>query len=267
MTETVRSVSRSMLLMATLNRHNGAGLNWLAKATGLSRGTTYRMLETFIAEGYATKDPNERGYWLTEKVQELSDGYADTGWIATIAKPRLRDLGQDVVWPLSLCVPSNTSMVVKLTTDKDTPLTMELISAGLRMPMLTSAAGRAYLAYCPDMERAALLDLIRRNGEADTTGLTTYPDALNRLIAAIRRQGFVVLEGSHRVSNLAVPLLYNGYAFGCIVIRFYTSTMGLEEAAKTFATPMQAAAADIAHTYADMQIQTQPESHTPGLGS
>jgi len=124
MTETVRSVSRSMLLLATLNRHNGAGLNWLSKTTGLSRGTTYRILETFIADGYATKDPAERGYWLTEKVQELSDGYTDTGWIATIAKPRLHDLGRDVVWPLSLCVPSATTMTVKLTTDKDTPLTM-----------------------------------------------------------------------------------------------------------------------------------------------
>lgn len=250
MTETVRSVSRSMHLMATLNRYNGAGLNWLAQATGLSRGTTYRMLETFIADGYATKDPTERGYWLTEKVQELSDGYAETGWIATIAKPRLHELGQDVVWPLSLCVPSATTMVVKLTTDKDTPLTMELVSAGLRMPMLTSAAGRAYLAYCPDAERAALLELIRRDGAEDTTGLLKHPAAMDRLIAAIRQQGYVTVEGTHRVSNLAVPLLVNDKAFGCVVMRFYTSTMGLDEAATTFSAKMTEAAKDISAAYA-----------------
>lgn len=253
MTETVQSVTRSMLLMATLNRHNGAGLNWLAKATGLSRGTTYRMLETFIADGYATKDPNERGYWLTEKVQELSDGYADTGWIATIAKPRLRDLGRDVVWPLSLCVPAGNTMVVKLTTDKDTPLTMELISAGLRMPMLSSAAGRAYLAYCSPAERSALLELIRRDGAEDSTGLLEFPEALDRLITAIRRQGYVVIEGTHRVSNLAVPLLYQDEPFGCVVMRFYTSTMSLNEAATTFADTLQNAALEIGTAYAAAQ--------------
>lgn len=267
MTETVRSVSRSMLLMATLNRHNGAGLNWLAKATGLSRGTTYRMLETFIADGYATKEANERGYWLTEKVQELGDGYAATGWIATIAKPRLRELGQNVVWPLSLCVPSNTTMVVKLTTDKDTPLTMELISAGLRMPMLTSAAGRAYLAYCPEAERNALLELIRRDGREDTSGLLEYPAAMARLISAIKQQGYVVLEGSHRVSNLAVPLLHDGHAFGCVVIRFYTSSMGLKEAATTYAETMKAAATDIATVYAKAQVRDQPDEQTTGYRS
>lgn len=254
MTETVRSVTRSMLLMATLNRHNGAGLNWLAQATGLSRGTTYRMLETFIADGYATKDPTERGYWLTEKVHELSDGYAATGWIATIAKPRLLELGRDVVWPLSLCVPSASTMVVKLTTDKDTPLTMELISAGLRMPMLSSAAGRAYLAYCPAPERRALLELIRRDiiddDTGENTGLLDHPDALERLLAAIRKQGYVTVKGTHRVSNLAVPLLDDSKAFGCVVMRFYTSTMSLDEAAATFAEKMIEGAANISAAYA-----------------
>lgn len=245
MTETVRSVSRSMLLMATLNRHNGAGLNWLAQATGLSRGTTYRMLETFIADGYATKDPTERGYWLTEKVHELSDGYAETGWIATIAKPRLHELGRDVVWPLSLCVPSGAAMVVKLTTDKDTPLTMELVSAGLRMPMLSSAAGRAYLASCPEAERSALLELIRRDVADDDTGLLDHPDAMERLFSTIRKQGYVTVKGTHRVSNLAVPLLDDGHAFGCVVLRFYASTMSLDEAAKTFSEKMIEGAADI----------------------
>lgn len=249
MTETVRSVARSLHLMATLNRNNGASLNWLAKATGLSRGTTYRMLETFVTEGFAIKDPASRGYWLTEAVQSLSDGYAATGWITAIAQPRLEALGREVIWPLSLCVASGTDMVVKTTTDLDTPLTMELISAGLRMPMTTSSAGHAYLAYCSDEERRVIFDLIHRTSSTSaTSGVVTADDQVPAL-KEIHAAGFAALEGTHRVSNIAVPIMAEESVLACIVLRFYTSAMSMADAVQSFKGPLKVAANDIAESY------------------
>ncbi|MEQ8508083.1 MAG: helix-turn-helix domain-containing protein [Rhodospirillaceae bacterium] len=254
MTETVRSVARSLYLLATLNRNNGASLNWLAKTTGLSRGTTYRMLETFIAEGYAVKDLANRGYWLTDHVRGLSDGYAATGWITTVAKPLLDTLGQNVVWPLSLCIPSGTDMVVKMTTDLDTPLTMELISAGLRMPMVTSAAGRTYLAFCPDMERALLLDLIQHASQTTSTLSADDVKTLLDILAEIRRSGYAALEGTHRVSNLSVPVFAGGNIIACIVLRFYTSAKSLSEAVAAYAGPLKNTAKDIGIRYSSEHL-------------
>lgn len=249
MTETVRSVARSLHLMATLNRHNGASLNWLAKATGLSRGTTYRMLETFVTEGFAIKDPASRGYWLTEAVQSLSDGYAATGWITSIAQPRLKALGREVVWPLSLCIPSGTDMVVKTTTDLDTPLTMELISAGLRMPMAASSAGHAYLAYCSDEERRVIVDLIHRTSDTSATSDIVTTDNQAPALKEIRDSGFAALGGTHRVSNIAVPVMSGENVLACIVLRFYTSAMTMADAIQSFKEPLKVAAKDIAESY------------------
>lgn len=249
MTETVRSVARSLHLMATLNRNNGASLNWLAKATGLSRGTTYRMLETFVTEGFAIKDAASRGYWLTETVQSLSDGYAATGWITSIVQPRLDALGREVVWPLSLCVPSGTDMIVKTTTDLDTPLTMELVSAGLRMPMTASSAGHAYLAHCSDEERRVIVDLIHRtSGTVHTSNMLNAKDQ-SWALKGVRDAGFSALEGTHRVSNIAVPILIEGSVLACIVLRFYTSAMSMTDAIQSFKGPLKVASNDIAESY------------------
>lgn len=249
MTETVRSVARSLHLMATLNRNNGASLNWLAKATGLSRGTTYRMLETFVTEGFAIKDPASRGYWLTDAVQSLSDGYAATGWITAIAQPRLDALGREVVWPLSLCIPSGTDMVVKTTTDLDTPLTMELISAGLRMPMATSSAGHVYLAHCSDEERRVVFDLIHRTSDTLMTSGVVTTDGQVPDIKEIRKAGFSALQGTHKVSNIAVPVMVGDTVLASIVLRFYTSAMTMAEATQSFKDPLKSAARDIAESY------------------
>ena len=179
----------------------------------------------------------------------LSDGYTATGWITTVAKPLLDSLGQKVVWPLSLCIPSGPDMVVKMTTDLDTPLTMELISAGLRMPMATSAAGRTYLAFCPDTERELLLDLIQRAPQTapplTADDLKTLPD----ILAEVRRTGYAALEGTHRVSNLSVPVFAGGTIIACIVLRFYTSAKTLAEAAAAYAVPLKNTAEDIGLRY------------------
>ncbi|MEQ8735480.1 MAG: IclR family transcriptional regulator C-terminal domain-containing protein [Rhodospirillaceae bacterium] len=263
MTETVRSVARSLHLLATLNRNNGASLNWLAKTTGLSRGTTYRMLETFIAEGYAVKDLANRGYWLTDHVRGLSDGYAATGWITTVAKPLLDALGHNVVWPLSLCIPSGTDMVVKMTTDLDTPLTMELISAGLRMPMVTSAAGRTYLAFCPAAERELLLDLIQLASQTASTLSADDVKTLLDTLAEIRRSGYATVEGTHRVSNLSVPVFAGGNIIACIVLRFYTSAKTLSEAVAAYAGPLKNTAKDIGIRYSSEHLPTEPLGAQP----
>lgn len=258
MAELVRSVARSLNLLTTLNGNNGASLNWLAKATGLSRGTTYRMLETFITEGYAIKDEASRGYWLTEKVQGLSDGYAETGWITSIAQPHLLALGRKVVWPLSLCVPSGTDMVVKTTTDLDSPLTMELISAGLRMPILFSAAGKAYLAHCSADERQTLESLIRRSPAGLDGDLLAELEKLDIVLKTIRDDGHASVEGTYKVSNIAVPVITGDTVLACIVIRFYTSAMSLDEAIEIYCEPLKRAATEIGDAYATERYGNGP---------
>src|SRR6266496_591252 len=60
---------------------------------------------------------------------------------------------------------------------------------GFRANILRSASGRAYLAFCPDAEREAVL---RRLAERDVAGheLARDPVAMRRILEPTRRRGF-----------------------------------------------------------------------------
>ena len=49
-------------------------------------------------------------------------------------------------------------MTLRETTDHGTPLAIERYSAGSQLPLLTTAAGRVYLAFCPPAQRDALIE-------------------------------------------------------------------------------------------------------------
>ena len=96
-------------------------------------------------------------------VRALSDGFDDEAMLAHIAKPHLAALGAQIVWPVAVATPSGATMMIRETTDRQSPLALERYSAGFRVPMLASAAGRAYLAYCSTSQREALLELLARS--------------------------------------------------------------------------------------------------------
>jgi len=96
-------------------------------------------------------------------VRGLSDGFDDEAMVAHIAKPHLVALGAAIVWPVAIATPSGATMMIRETTDHQSPLALEQYGAGVRVPMLASAAGRAYLAYCTAPQRETLLELLARS--------------------------------------------------------------------------------------------------------
>src|SRR5258708_12239381 len=81
-------------------------------------------------------------------VRALSEGFDDEAMVVHIAKPHLTALGAQIVWPVAVATPSGATMMIRETTDRESPLALEQYGAGVRVPMLGSAAGRAYLAFC-----------------------------------------------------------------------------------------------------------------------
>jgi IclR family mhp operon transcriptional activator len=113
---------RGLEALQELNRHNGATVTDIAKAVKLPRTTAYRVLETLCVAGFAVRDPSDDRYRLTIRVRSLSDGFDDEAWVRDIAKPLITKLGKEVVWPLAISTLHGTSMLVRETTDKDSPL-------------------------------------------------------------------------------------------------------------------------------------------------
>src|SRR6202167_3088059 len=162
-TRPIRALNRGLEVLTELNRLERAAINTLANAVGLPRTTTYRILETLRLAGYVERDSHDDCYRPTIMVRALSEGFDDEAMVAHIAKPHLAALCAAIVWPIAIATPSGAAMVIRETTDRQSPLALEQYGAGIRVPMLTSAAGRAYLAYCTAQQREALLELLARS--------------------------------------------------------------------------------------------------------
>src|SRR5512145_1262981 len=162
-TRPIRALIRGLDALTLLNLRNGATVSEVAGEIRLPRTTTYRILETLCHAGYVFRDPSDDRYRLTIMVRGLSDGFDDEAWVTQIAKPYIYELCRDIVWPVAIATLSGTSMMVRETTDHRSPLAVERYSAGFRVPLMTTASGRAYLAHCPMQQRESLLDILSRS--------------------------------------------------------------------------------------------------------
>jgi IclR family mhp operon transcriptional activator len=240
-TRPVRALNRGLDVLTELNRLERAAINTLATAVRLPRTTTYRILETLRLAGYVVRDPHDDCYRPTIMVRALSDGFDDEAMVAHIAKPHLAALGAQIVWPVAIATPSGATMMIRETTDRESPLALEQYSAGVRVPMLVSAAGRAYLAFCGGQVRDALLELLSRSSLPEDR-LARNRSEVERLLNETRTQGFGMAHRARRVSeetSLAIPVRAKDRILATVTVRYAATAVSLPTAVEQFLPKMR----------------------------
>lgn len=242
-----RGVLRTLRVLRALNHRNGATVLELARLTGISRGALYRILETLREAGYVALDLAGHSYELTMLVRGLAEGFVDEDWIGEVARPELRALQREIVWPVDLGTFNDGGMWIRETTRPRSPFTIDRGVVGLRFPVLLSATGRAYLAWCPEGEREAILAGVVRTGEPGGELVRDRP-RLNASFAQTRAQGYGLRFGEEPVESgaIAVPIVIAERVIGCVNMTFSRRAIRPEEAAARCLSAMQAAAARIA---------------------
>src|SRR5579871_513854 len=244
-TRPIRALNRGLEVLTELNRLERAAINTLAAAVDLPRTTTYRILETLRLAGYVQRDPHDDCYRPTIMVRALSDGFDDEALVAHIAKPLLATLGSQIVWPVAVATPSGATMMIRETTDRESPLALERFSSGVRVPMLSSAAGRAYLAYCSQPQREALLELLSRSSLPEDR-LARSRVEVDRLLNETRSQGYGMAHRARRVSeetSLAVPVRGRDRVLATVTVRYAATAVPLRTAVEQFLPKMR----EVAH--------------------
>ena len=193
----------------------------VATALDLPRTTTYRILETLCVAGYAYRAASDDRYRLTIMVRGLSDGFDDEAWVTQIARPHMYELCRDLVWPVAIATLSGATMLIRQTTDHESPLAVEKRGPGFRVSILGSASGLAYLAFCPKEQRDTLLDMLAQSkNEADRPARNRTK--IYETLVEARRQGYAVYRRKRRVSDelsLSVPVLVVTHAARDAAIR------------------------------------------------
>lgn len=249
----VRGLARGLQILAALNScANGrATSGQLAKMTGLHRTTVRRLLETLSSQGYVWRSDSDDSFQLALKVRELSDGFTDTEWISTVASPVMGALLQKVVWPSDLSLPTGEMMQVRESTHRFSPLSFHRVMVGRRLPMLITAAGRAFFAFCSDERREQILKILRA-GSDEQARLAADPAYIRNLLAKVRADGYGVNAGewNHdlekgKIGAIAVPILQDGHAVACLSVIYLLKAVRMEDAVTLYLPALREATAKI----------------------
>jgi IclR family mhp operon transcriptional activator len=230
----IRVLHRGLRVLEAVNLHNGARLRDIVRVTGLPKTTTYRILENLRGAGYLRRDHEGDRYFVTLQVRRLSDGYFDGGWVSELARPVLEALAAQIRFPVAIATPFGARMMLRDNTDAQSPLAPNVYAPGTLLPLLTSATGKVFLAYCDDVTRRTLLDVCAQSGEPEDD-LATRPQTLDRVLRQVRRQGYAFGRGAGRTAvavataTFSVPIRARGHLLGCLAMRFLSEGMSQQQ--------------------------------------
>lgn len=250
----IEPVRRSFALLEALSRRRTSTVGALTAETGLPRPTVVRLLQTLIALGYAARVSRTQGYRLTDRVLGLAGSIRFVDHLVDAATPHMSRFTAEHGWPLYLATLTYGAISIRHSTAAESPMSFEGAGLNLRRPVLTSALGRVWLAFCPTEERQAIL--------RDIGGLTPRQEAaLNAALLRIRRDGYAFTRPARptRLHGIAVAILDPSHdterVLGSLSMRFPSSAMGEEEVGSRFGRRLlqlaRAIAGDAARKTAD----------------
>ncbi|HEY4445926.1 MAG TPA: IclR family transcriptional regulator C-terminal domain-containing protein [Steroidobacteraceae bacterium] len=261
-TRPIRALMRGLDALTFLNLRDGATVSEVAQEIRLPRTTVYRILETLCNAGFVFRDAADDRYRLTILVRGLSDGFDDEAWVTQIAKPFIHDLCGEVVWPVSIATLSGTTMLVRESTDHSSPLAIERYSAGFRAPLLTTAAGRVYLANSPAPQRETLIEILARSSKEEDRQAKSRVE-LQRLLAEIKASGYATATRTRRLVEevaLSVPVLLHDRVLASLTVRFTASAVPQKTGVERFLPKLRQCAAKISALFSEQQAEALTKS-------
>lgn len=167
----------------------------IARAVGMSRPTTYRLLMTLMSRGYVRDTGNFR-FLLGTRLLTLSRLVLDQLDVLEVARPYLTELSRvsNETANLSILDDGELLYIGKEESRREIPMAVQLRSTvGTRIAVHSSAMGKAMLAYLsPDAVQAYIDRMmpLRRY----TAHTITEPEVLLRELEEIRVRGYAIDE-------------------------------------------------------------------------
>lgn len=257
----VAAVRRALGILRAVNRLRIATINGIHAETGIPRPTIVRMLETLMGEGYVARDNMCGGYRVTHQVQELNLGYKGISRVIDVGRPLAIGLTRRIKWPIGLGVIDGDAISIQFWTGAISPWAHTNTVLGLRPDLITSAMGRAYIAFCApaQLERYIVsfrADPARQFGDAEEV-------RLRNLIARIRADGYATRDPRtkpYRTTTMAMPIMEKGEVQALISISFFKTAVPHARIAQEIVAPLRATTTAIEDSLAFMN------AHSDGIG-
>jgi IclR family mhp operon transcriptional activator len=236
----IYSLDRGLKVLEYLNTVRAATAHGIAAELRIPRPTVYRILETLEEYGLLYRSASDSVFRLTAAASRLSKGFTDEEWIVSLGAPLLAELGEKVIWPTDLATFDRDSMIIRQSTHRSSPFSIDVGMIGRRRHLLKSPLGRAYLAFCPEDERHEILEYLRCSNDPENA-LSHDEAFLERIFATSRANGFSSCrELCHpKCASIAVPVLDGSRVMACINIVWVASIIDYDEAISRYLPELQ----------------------------
>ncbi len=198
-----------MRVLRVMSEGGSARLTDIAIAAMLDKATTSRLLDVLAEEGFVQRDAQSKRFSLGPEFMVLGASALKRFDPRDVARPSvLRLLGrfEDSV---VLSIPSGVESLCIDVEEGTFPIRANYLRVGSRRPLGAGAGSLALLAWMPNAERDAALEILSEQ-------LSRYPritvDLLRERIDVARECGYAVLLDVvvERMGGIAVPIL-DGY--------------------------------------------------------
>ena len=249
----IQALARGLQVLRVLQEVRAASLHDLHLATGLPKSTLTRILHTCHQQGLVWQRLAD-GAFLPSHAPQRRAPPDDADWLAEIASPVLERLCATVRWPSVMSVPRLYYMEVVETNSRRAYFDeLPERPVNFRANMLRSASGRAYLAFCPEQERQAVL---RRLREREVTGheLAHDPAAIRQIVETTRRRGYSVraadFGGDYARTrddvddgrnSIAMPVVVDGEVLACVNLTWRLKAMTVRQIVEQHLADLRAA--------------------------
>jgi IclR family mhp operon transcriptional activator len=246
----VVAVSRGIEVLRVVNQLGEATITRIHQETNIHKSTVLRMLETLIHEGYVAHHPGGSSYVATGKCLLLSNGLQRINRLTQIATPIISSFRKSVGWPSDFAVFDQDAMIIGATSREFGVMSLNR-KVGDRVPMLGSSLGRAYLAFCSDSERNAILDQLRES-DSIWNGTAKKRRQVLKELNEIRKKGYATSGPGYRetvydsaIWGISVPIMAGGSVMAAMNLIFLSSSMSLEEGVRAFHNKLRNVAKNI----------------------
>jgi len=256
----IRGLQRGVQVIRALQGTHGASLAQLHVDTGLPKATLLRVLRTLESERLVWRSLGDGLYRF--RAAAFASAWVRNQRLAEAAGPHLVALQREALWPSDLVVRNGTSMEVVESTRALARLAISRDDLGDRVDIATTAAGRAYLAFCPQAERERIMRSLER--QADMRGVLGPVDVgeLEAALAVARSRGYALrgprlglpLRPSSTVDDgldaIAVPVRTGQRVLGALNLVWFRRFELREKMVRTHLPRLVATAAAIGQAYA-----------------
>lgn len=225
------AILRAVRILEAIARHDSPPqLSEICREVELPKPTVYRILTTLEHAGLIGREPGSKRYTCAERLNELAGETLLRSPSRAARRAVLEELVEQTGETCDITIPYNNAVLFLDRVETAWPLRTSL-TAGTKMPLYASAAGKLFLSYLPKRSRDRFLRVTPLIPHTRNT--LVEPSRLSREFEKIRADGFATENEEYLagITSLAVPVRdADGRVVAGITVQAPVSRMPTEQA-------------------------------------